>query len=274
MGFFGSAKSLKIVNLDEMYEKKDVSALMAVLSDKKHRNSQPRATYYLGKLKAPRAIKVLIGALKNDEMVGNPDGDYDYFLRNAAYEALELINHPDAAAPLAELLKSSDKDLSWRAFQLLKKLDWQPPTSESGIVYLLMSGKYTQIAGLKDKVHFLTAIDNNPNYDSLRMGVIETMKLIGGQWAVSVYIHNTFHHDIKVKLAAIKALGGEKDYRVFNALIDRVRPGEPELNNAILEALVQIGPDAILPINNFVKTSRDAFARSVAQEALSRIQVL
>jgi len=263
--------------LTEIGDLRAVPPLIGVLVSREN-PGRAHAAHALGRLKAKKAVSALITAL----------GDKEYFVVSAAVEALGEIGDRRAVAPLIQVLKSHFFDIRGEAATALGKLGdrravaplakllaWQPPT-----VTREMLDAQDKILGLipNPTLRATTRAAARYGLETMRyhdrVRAARALGEIGGPEAVRPLVNAVDDVEMRVRLAAVRALGRTKQLPALNALVAVAldRPPRPDrVRHAAAETLAQAADPRTAAALIGLLNNKDGWVDRHAREALTRI---
>ena len=233
-----------------------VDPLTAALEDSssKVREAAARA---LGEIGDTRVVPSLIAALD----------DAEEEVRRAAVGAMGQLGDSRAVEPLIATL--GDAAAKSEAAQALDRLNWQPPADETGARYWVAKGEFEKCVeiGVPALVIALTEGDSR-----MRDGASEALVQIGAP-AVPLLLAVTQDERWWMRRDVVRLLGQIGDTRATESLITALADKTPDVSQAAVEALGQVGGVAVVELLNPARTIHSAVAalkghsRSVRQAA-------
>lgn len=245
--------------LGEMGDARAVEPLVAVLQDEDAKMRQA-AVQALGRLGDGRAIEPLLLALQ----------EQDEGVRKQANRAISAIKDQRAIGPLVAALEHEDKEVRLVAARALSHLDWQAEDALQRTRYLLARQQWDQLGNQSEsQTEPLVAALQDQDWQ-VRQGAAQTLALLGWQPATKVqqiqFLMAAGHWDevasfgaaavkplaaalrdkrSEVREAAAQALGKIGGTQVVASLIYALHDREWQVQLAVQEALVHIGPPAV-----------------------------
>ncbi|NVM30815.1 MAG: HEAT repeat domain-containing protein [Candidatus Helarchaeota archaeon] len=224
------------------------------------------AANWLGKIKDPRSIGLLIESLQDDH----------WAVRKRATISLGKVGDSRAVEPLIKCLKDEDTSVRYNAAEALVEIGDEraikPLTSCLNDESAVIRNKIPQLLEvLKEKVHLWPqlALDESkhvpeaePLISALRDGdttVIDELGNLGDPRAVDPLIKCLKSKDIKVRIKAAEALGKIKDLRAVRPLIEKLTDSKTWIRSAAVKALGNLGDKrAVEPLFKLLKKSYES----------------
>jgi HEAT repeat protein len=231
------------------------------------------AARVLGEIGNARAVEPLVEVMRNTR-------EEDRDVRMAAGRALGRIRDPRALAPLIEALSAPESWLPPRVAEVI--LQFGPIACDALLERLATRGDpgarawAAEILGElkqpKSVQALLTAMSDLQ--DQVRARAAGALGKIGDRRAVPDLIHLMLGDPVPyVRIQSVRALGAIGDARALHHLIDSLKDGEWWVRIRVIEALEQLGDDAIEPLILALEDS-DTEVRQRAAMTLERLGVL
>ena len=176
----------------------------------------------------PAAVRALIGITKNR----------DEFVRRCAARALGEIADDKAIPALVRALRDDDVQVRSAAAESLKRLDFQPETTEQRAYFYVAVGQWDDVAKMgPDAIEALVAALKN---GKTRDKALQTLVSTGSQ-ALPTLVSLLSDESGAMRTCAAEALGDIADAQAIPALIECLRHGDLNLRRAAFNALERLG---------------------------------
>lgn len=176
----------------------------------------------------PESVRALVGMVKNR----------DEFVRRSAIKALGAIADAKAAPALIRALKDEDYQVRLAAADVLRRLEYQPETSDERALFYVATGQWSEAAKLGPAaIEPLVAALKHPRS---RNNAIETLVSIGSQ-ALPTLIELLDDEVPTTRTAAAEALGDLGDEQAIPTLLKCLSDGDLNLRRSSFNALEQLG---------------------------------
>ncbi|MFX0092659.1 MAG: HEAT repeat domain-containing protein, partial [Candidatus Hodarchaeota archaeon] len=228
------------LNTNKLISNQDVNELVRIILHETDAKTKSKIIKALGTLKDPRAVFVLIKALKDESMEW----------KREVINALVEIGEP-AVDPLIEVLEDKNRDCRLQAIHALGRIG-----NARAITPLIQTLKddidrWATVRALakigEPVVDPILQKLNDENF-VVRWGAIEALGEIKHPKAVRPLIQILNGEDTALQVIAVSALGKIKDEKAFKALVQALENKHSNVREKVVRALGQQGNSGLIEL--------------------------